>query len=195
MSPIIQIDDKLISVEVWQECFACDIAQCAGICCVYGDSGAPLEPGEEDILKKEYPNFAAYMTPEGVKAVKKQGVAVIDASNELGTPLIANKECAYACFDKENHCYCAIERAYFEGKTTFRKPISCWMYPIRMKQFGHITGLNYDRQHLCDAAREKGKKENIPVFRFLRDPLLHRFGKDFYEEMEKIQGQIMNYKL
>jgi hypothetical protein len=195
MSPIIQIDDKLISADVWQQCFACDIAQCAGICCVYGDSGAPLVSGEEDILEKEYPNFSAYMTPGGVKAVRKQGLAVVDAENELGTPLVANKECAYACFDKDNVCYCAIERAYVEGKTSFRKPISCWMYPIRIKQFGKIIGLNYDRQHLCDAARAKGKKENIPVFRFLREPLIYRFGKNFYDEMEKIHNRIMNYEL
>jgi hypothetical protein len=190
MPSIIQIDDKLISADIWQQYFACDISQCAGICCVYGDSGAPLEPAEAEMLKKEYPNFVAYMKPEGVKAVEKQGVAVVDPENELGTPLIANKECAYSCFDKENVCYCAIERAYREGKTTFRKPVSCWLYPIRVKQFKENIGLNYDQQHLCDAARAKGKEENIPVFRFLREPLIYRFGKDFYEEMEKV-GEIL----
>ncbi|MDR3133131.1 MAG: DUF3109 family protein [Prevotellaceae bacterium] len=183
---MIQIDDKLISADVWQEHFACDISQCAGICCVYGDSGAPLEPAEAEMLEKEYPNFVACMKPEGVRAVEEQGVAVVDFDNELCTPLIANKECAYSCFDKDNVCYCAIERAWSEGKTAFRKPVSCWLYPIRIKQFREITGLNYDRQHLCDAARAKGEKENMPVFRFLREPLIYRFGKAFYEEMEKI---------
>ncbi|MDR1405581.1 MAG: DUF3109 family protein [Prevotellaceae bacterium] len=187
---MVQIDDKLISSDVWREHFSCDTAQCAGICCVYGDSGAPLEPDEAETLKREYPNFVACMKPEGIAAVEAQGVAVVDRDNELGTPLIANRECAYSCFDRENVCYCAIERAFREGKTTFRKPISCWLYPVRLKQFKDVIGLNYDRLHLCDAARAKGKNENLPVFRFLREPLIHRFGKAFYDEMEKIYLEI-----
>ncbi|MDR0581951.1 MAG: DUF3109 family protein [Prevotellaceae bacterium] len=192
---MVQIDDKLISADLWQQYFACDLAQCAGICCVYGDSGAPLEPAEVEILKKEYPRFVAYMKPEGVKAVEKQGVAVVDFENELSTPLIANRECAYSCFDKENICYCAIERACREGKTTFRKPISCWLYPVRLQRLKENIGLNYDRQHLCGAAQAKGREENMPVFRFLREPLIYRFGKEFYEAMEKMSEEFKDLKI
>jgi hypothetical protein len=186
MAPIIQIDDKLISADVWQQRFACDIAQCAGICCVWGDSGAPLDRDEVEIVRTEYPNFAAYMKPEGILAVEQQGFATVDADGDLVTPLIDNKECAYSFFDKAGNCLCAIERACREGQTTFRKPISCWLYPVRLKQFAENVGINYDRQRMCSCAWEKGEKENMPVFRFLREPLIHRFGEAFYDEMEKV---------
>ena len=165
-SPIIQIDDKLISADVFEKCFACDIAQCAGICCVLGDSGAPLEKKEKKILQREYEHFVAYMKPEGRKAVEQQGHAVIDLDGDLVTPLINSKECAYSNVDGDGTCYCAIERAFLDGKTTFRKPISCYLYPIRIKQAGEFTCLNYDVWSACDGARTKGKAENMPVFRF-----------------------------
>lgn len=190
MVSVIQIDDKLISADVWEQYFCCDIDRCAGICCVSGDSGAPLEDHEWEILKREYPNFKPCMKPEGIKAIEEQGVAVYDFENELGTPLIANKECAYSCFDAKGVCYCAIEQAYRAGKTTFRKPISCWLYPIRLKQLSENIALNYDRQPICNCAREKGADEKIPVFRFLREPITHRFGEAFYHEMETVFEEI-----
>jgi hypothetical protein len=157
---------------------------------VLGDSGAPLEAEEVEILQQEYPRFAAYMKPEGVRAVEAQGFAALDSDNDLGTPLIDGKECAYSCFDKQGVCYCAIERAWRDGQTTFRKPISCWLYPIRIKQLSETTALNYDRQSMCKCACAKGKRANMPVFRFLREPLEHRFGKAFYEEMEKVGEEL-----
>ncbi|MDR0729012.1 MAG: DUF3109 family protein [Prevotellaceae bacterium] len=183
---MIQIDDKLVSAEVWRQCFVCDLTECAGICCVWGDSGAPLEADERDILQLEYPHFASYMTPEGIRAVEAQGVAMCDADGDLVTPLIEGKECAYAYFDAAGICYCAIERACREGKTAFRKPISCWLYPIRLARLSDHIGLNYDRAHLCRGAREKGEQEQMPVFRFLREPLVHRFGEAFYRELEQV---------
>ena len=186
MVSIIQIDDKLISANLWLKHFACDISECAGICCVLGDSGAPLEDFEAQILEKEYPNFKTYMKPEGIKAVEEQGLSVYDSDNDLGTTLIAGKECAYSCFDSENVCYCAIERAFQEGKTTFRKPISCWLYPIRLKQLSENIALNYDQQSMCSCACARGEEQQIPVFRFLSESIIHRFGKEFYDEMEKV---------
>lgn len=186
MTSIVQIDDKLISADLFEKHFVCDIAQCAGICCVLGDSGAPLEQKEKAVLQKEYENFAAYMKPEGRKAIEEQGLTVIDPDGDLVTPLIKGKECAYSCFDDNGVCYCAIERAFLDGKTKFRKPVSCYIYPIRLKQLGELTGLNYDVWHACDAAREKGKKEGVPVFRFLKEPIIARFGKDFYAKMEAL---------
>ena len=185
MTPIIQIDDKLISADVFEKHFACDIAQCAGICCVLGDSGAPLEEEEKTLLENEYEHYAAYMKPEGRKAVEEQGHTVIDPDGDLVTPLIKGKECAYSCFDAEGVCYCAIERAFLEGKTKFRKPFSCYLYPIRLKQLHEHIALNYDTWHACEAARAKGAKEKIPVFRFLKEPLIARFGQAFYDKMEE----------
>ena len=193
MTPIIQIDDKLISADVFEKHFACDIAQCAGICCVLGDSGAPLEEEEKKLLENEYEHYAAYMKPAGRKAVEEQGHTVIDPDGDLVTPLIKGKECAYSCFDAEGVCYCAIERAFLEGKTKFRKPLSCYLYPIRLKQLHEHTALNYDTWHACEAARAKGAKEGIPVFRFLKEPLIARFGQEFYDKMEEwaqeVQGK------
>jgi len=186
MSSIVQIDDKLISADVLEKQFACDISQCAGICCVLGDSGAPLDTGEATILKKEYKNYKPYMKPDGVRAVEEQGFSVIDSDGDVCTPLIGGKECAYSCFDAEGVCYCAIERAFFDGKTTFRKPVSCWLYPVRIKQLSENIALNYDQLHMCDCARTRGANEKIPVFRFLREPLVFRFGEAFYNELEEV---------
>lgn len=186
MTSIIQIDDKLISADVFEKRFACDIAQCAGICCVLGDSGAPLEKKEKRILQHEYKHFVAYMKPEGRKAVEQQGHTVIDPDGDLVTPLIAGKECAYSNVDNGGNCYCAIERAFLDGKTKFRKPISCYLYPIRIKQVGEFTCLNYDVWSACDGARTKGAVENIPVFQFLKQPIIARFGQAFYEKMNAL---------
>ncbi|MDR2361238.1 MAG: DUF3109 family protein [Prevotellaceae bacterium] len=183
---MIQIDDKLVSAEIWRQHFTCNLTECAGICCVWGDSGAPLEIAEKNILQREYPHLTPYMTPEGIQAVTTQGVATRDADGDLVTPLIAGKECAYTYFDMAGACYCAIERACREGKTTFRKPISCWLYPIRLTRIGDNIALNYDRAHLCRGAREKGEQQQTPVFRFLREPLIHRFGETFYHELEQV---------
>ena len=188
MSPIIQIDDKLISADVFEKYFACDIAQCAGICCVLGDSGAPLEKKEKRILQREYTHFVAYMKPKGRKAVEQQGHTVIDLDGDLVTPLIDGAACAYSNTNADGTCYCAIERAFLDGKTTFRKPISCYIYPIRIKQVGEFTCLNYDVWSACDCARTKGAAENIPVFRFLKRPIIARFGQVFYEKMKKINN-------
>jgi hypothetical protein len=156
------------------------------MCCVWGDSGAPLEPGEDSRLQEEYLHFAPYMTPDGRQAVAAQGVAVCDADGDHVTPLIAGKECAYACFDPSGICYCAIERAWREGRTVFRKPVSCWLYPVRLARLGDAVGLNYDRAHLCRGAREKGEQLRMPVFRFLREPLIHCFGEAFYHQLEQV---------
>jgi hypothetical protein len=186
MTSIVQIDDKLISADVFEKHFACDIAQCAGICCVLCDSGAPLEQKEKRILQREYKHFVAYMKPEGRKAVEEQGHTVIDLDGDLVTPLINGAACAYSNTDAGGTCYCAIERAFLDGKTTFRKPISCYIYPIRIKQVGEFTCLNYDVWSACDCARTKGKEKNIPVFRFLEKPIIARFGQAFYDKMNII---------
>jgi hypothetical protein len=190
MTSIVQIDDKLISADVFEKCFACDIAQCAGICCVLGDSGAPLEKKEKRILQREYEHFAACMKPEGRRAVEQQGYAVIDLDGDLVTPLIDGAACAYSNTDAAGTCYCAIERAFLDGKTTFRKPISCYIYPVRIKQVGEFTCLNYDVWSACDSARTKGKEKNIPVFRFLQQPIIARFGQAFYEKMQALSEEL-----
>ena len=121
---MIEIDDKIVSSALLRECFACDLGKCKGICCVEGDAGAPLELDEVDLLEEEYPNYAPYMTEEGRKEVERQGFMGVDADGDYTTPLVNNAECAYA-FSENGVTFCAIERAYREGKCSFLKPISC----------------------------------------------------------------------
>jgi len=181
---VIEIDDKIVSTDILSECFACDLGKCKGICCVEGDAGAPLEIDEVDILEDEYPNYAPYMTPEGRAEVERQGFMVVDSDGDYTTPLVDNAACAYA-FEEDGVTFCAIERAYREGKCSFLKPISCHLYPIRVMQFRNGSyGLNYHRWAVCSSARECGKKLGIPLYKALREPIIRRFGEEFYRSLE-----------
>ncbi|MDR0414473.1 MAG: DUF3109 family protein [Prevotellaceae bacterium] len=182
---MLQIDDKIVSIDLLTCGFCCDLSVCAGVCCVYGDSGAPLEKNEEKKLLKELPKFYDYLTPKGQKAIAELGVAVRDGDGDMVTPLVAEREeCAYAYFTENGDCLCAIEKAFLERKTTYRKPVSCHLYPIRLKPLGSNIALCYDRQDMCQCARTLGEKNSTPVFRFLREPIIRKFGKGFYGQLE-----------
>lgn len=188
---MVQIDDKVISLDLFEKHFICDLNKCQGACCVHGDSGAPVDDNEKEILQRELPNIVPYLTPEGIRAIEQQGVAMIDHDNELVTPLIGNREeCAYTYFTADGICLCGIEKAYFDGKTTFRKPVSCHLYPIRTKQFSTLTAINYDQWSICAPAREKGMREGTPVFRFLKEPIIRKWGEAFYNAMEQAYIEI-----
>ena len=181
---MIEIDDKIVSADILRECFACDLGKCKGICCVEGDAGAPLDIEEVDLLEQEYPNYAPYMTAEGRSEVERQGFMVVDMDGDYTTPLVDNAACAYA-FEENGTTFCAIERAYREGKCSFLKPISCHLYPIRVKQFRNGSyGLNYHRWTVCRDAIECGKRLGIPVYKALKEPLIRRFGEEFYTALE-----------
>ena len=190
---MIEIDDKIVSQDLLRECFCCDLADCKGICCVEGNAGAPLEADEVEILEREYEAYRPYMTGEGVEAVSEQGFVVLDEDGDLTTPLIHDAECAFSY--KENGCtLCAIERAYREGKTTFKKPISCHLYPIRLINFSNGTvGLNYHRWDVCEGARRCGRKLGIPVYKSLKEPIIRRFGEEFYEALEAAEQYIKQH--
>ncbi len=181
---MIEIDDKIVSADLLRECFACDLRKCKGICCVEGNAGAPLEMDEVDILEQEWENFRPYMTREGVEAVERQGFMVYDEEGDYTTPLVNDAQCAYSYFS-DGITYCAIERAWKEGKTSFRKPISCHLYPIRVARFSNGSiGLNYHRWEVCRAARECGRKLGLPLYKALREPIVRRFGEEFYAQLE-----------
>ena len=181
---MIEIDDKIVSADLLRECFACDLSQCRGICCVEGNAGAPLEADEVDILEREYESYRPYMTAEGIEAVERQGFMVVDADGDYTTPLVDDAECAYAR-NENGVTLCAIEKAWLEGKTPFRKPISCHLYPIRLVHFSNGSiGLNYHRWSVCEPARRCGRKLGIPVYRALREPIIRRFGEEFYRALE-----------
>ena len=188
---MVEVNGVVVSFDVFKEKFLCDLEGCNGACCIEGDAGAPLEIEEVDILEEEYENYKPYMTPEGIKAVEEQGFMVVDVDGDYTTPLVDNAACAYA-FEENGITFCAIERAYREGKCSFLKPISCHLYPIRVKQFRNGTyGLNYHRWAVCRDAVECGKKLGVPVYKALKEPIIRAFGEDFYRQME-LAAEMLN---
>ncbi len=184
---MILIDDKLISDDVVEQHFVCNIKKCKGICCVEGDSGAPVEKSETKILKKIYPKIKKYLLPEGIKAIEEQGTYVDEPDDEYtayATPLIDGGACAYVNYEKDGTISCAIEKAWKDGVVDFRKPISCHLYPIRLKNMDTITAVNYDVWDICSDACKLGKSLKVPLYVFLKDALIRKFGKEFYETLE-----------
>lgn len=180
---MIQIDDKLISFDIFEKHFCCDLPKCFGTCCVDGQSGAPLEQNEVELLKQEIHLIEPYLKPSGLEAIKKQGVFVKDIEGDIVTPLIDGEECAYSYEDK-GITFCAIEKGWMEGKVKFRKPISCHLYPIRAKKYSTFTALNYDQWSICQPARELGENIGLPVFKFLKEAVERAYGTDFYKQLE-----------
>ena len=187
---MIEIGKTVISRDVISKKFACDLAKCKGACCVEGDSGAPLEKEEIEILEKDLPKILPYLRKEGREVLDEQGVYVIDWDSEYVTPLVNGKECAYAVFE-DDIALCGIEKAFLDGATTFRKPISCYLYPVRVKRFKNFDAVNYDRWAICKPAVENGNRLNIPVYRFLEKPLKQKFGDDWYQQLE-IADELLN---
>ena len=181
---IIQIGDILVSSEVLTEYFCCDYDSCRGACCIIGDSGAPLLESELEPLEREYPHYEAWMSVEGRQKVEADGFFEVDADGDQVTPLLhGSEECAFTRFEGEN-CLCAIERAHCAGRCAFAKPISCRLYPIRASVLRNgLSALNLHRWEICRCAFEKGAKEGIRVFEFLRGPLTDAYGEAFYDEL------------
>ena len=191
---MIEIDDKIVSVDLLREGFLCDLQQCKGICCVEGNAGAPLDFDEVDLLEEEYPNYKPYMTEEGIAAIEEQGFMVIDEDGDYTTPLVNDAECAYT-YTENGITLCAIEKAWMEGKCAFRKPISCHLYPIRLVNFSNGTvGLNYHRWGICSSACKNGRKLGIPVYKSLKEPIIRRFGEEFYSALECAEDLLKNSK-
>jgi len=189
---IIEIEDKIVSLDIFDIKFCCDLTVCKGICCVEGNAGAPLEAEEIDLLEEEYEKYKPYMKPAGIKAIECQGFFVVDPDGDLTTPLIDDAECAYVT-EKDGITFCAIEKAYRQGKTNFKKPISCHLYPIRLSRFKNgFTGIMYHRWSVCDSALEWGEKVGKPVYQILKEPLIRCLGEKFFtalEETEKVLAE------
>ncbi len=181
---IVQIGDILVSEDVILEYFACDYPVCRGKCCIVGDSGAPLLEEELEPIEACYDVFSPLMREEGRKAVEEKGFFEIDRDGDLVTPLVpGSEECAFCLFENGN-CLCSIERRFFEGKSSFRKPISCQLYPVRAVQLRNGTiGLNLHRWDICQCAFDKGRREGIRAYEFLREPLIAAYGANFYEAL------------
>lgn len=181
---MLQIDDKIVSFDLFDRRFVCHLVTCKGQCCVEGDAGAPLLPDEIKRLQEEWSRYEPYLTPEGREAIRQQGVSYKDKDGEDVTTLVDGSICAFACRDEKGCVLCAIERAYREGKTTFRKPLSCALYPVRLTRYPTFTAVNVHEWDVCKCAFEEGRRLDVPVFRFLKQPLIEAFGSEWYEKLE-----------
>ena len=177
------IQNVLVSDDLFSEHFCCDLSNCKGLCCMEGDTGAPLEPNEISDLEDNYPVFKKYMTPEGVEKVDKSRTFDYDMEGSFVTPLLDDESCAFLFFE-ENMAKCAIERAFLNGEIDFQKPISCHLYPIRVKILPDYEVLNYHRWNVCRSACEKGKSMKLPLYQFLKEPLIRKYGGLWYEELD-----------
>ena len=181
--PILEVGGILISSDILIERFCCDYEKCRGICCVEGDAGAPVTLDEIDAIEDSLDAVWTDLSASAQSVIDHQGVAYSDRDGDLVTSIVHGKDCVFTCYDGDN-CLCALEKAFRSGKTRFQKPISCALYPIREKHFdGGLTGLNYHRWAVCADAVEKGKALDLPVYRFLREPLIRRFGQQWYDEL------------
>lgn len=181
------IEDFLISDDITSEAFLCNLNACKGACCWEGDYGAPLEATELPILEHIYKDIQSFLTHEGRRAIEKQGVYEYNEdSDDFATPLINGGACAYMTRDKNGIAQCGIEQAYRAGITDFQKPISCHLYPIRVTPRGEyqFEMLNYDRWEICSAACDLGKQQQLPVYRFVKDALIRKYGAAFYEALD-----------
>lgn len=187
---MIEIGDKIVSAELILKKFCCDLSKCKGTCCVEGDSGAPLEKDEIKQLKKYFPLYKDFMTTTGWEVIKKDGFYIKDKDGDLVTPLIQNKECAYS-FQEDGVTKCAVEKAFLEGKCPFRKPISCYLYPLREVKLSNGTlGLQFHEWDVCEGATALGEKIGLPVYKMLKDPIIQRYGKEFYDALEMVDEEI-----
>ena len=190
--PILEVGGILISSEILTEHFCCDYEKCKGICCVEGDAGAPVTIEEIAAIEESLDIVWGDLSASAQSVIDKQGVAYSDKDGDLVTSIVRGKDCVFACYDGDN-CLCALEKAFRNGKSTFCKPSSCALYPIREKNFGNgLIGLNYNRWAVCKDAVEKGKTLGLPVYQFLKEPLIRRFGEAWYQELCEVADQLLS---
>ncbi len=187
---MIQIGDKIVSKELFDQHFTCNLGKCEGNCCVHGDSGAPLQEEEVKVLEEHIQSIKSYMRAEGIREVDEQGPWIVDGDGDQVTPLVNGEECAYVVFE-DGIARCAIEKAYLDGAVPFQKPVSCHLYPIRVDKLKNGVALNYHQWSICKPARILGEQNGVPVFRFLKDSITRVYGDGFYQELELAYRELL----
>ncbi|MFZ9045952.1 MAG: DUF3109 family protein [Cyclobacteriaceae bacterium] len=177
------LDKTVVSSEIEKESFVCDLEKCKGACCVEGDLGAPLEEDELDKIDEVIPLVKEYLSKEAVEVLDSEGGYIIDEEGDYSTTTIDGKECAFACYDERGILKCSIEQAHKDGKTVFKKPISCHLYPIRIAKLEEFEALNYDRWHICSPACDLGARLSVPVYKFLKEPLIRKYGQHWFDRL------------
>lgn len=183
------IKDTIISEDLLERFFVCDLNVCKGQCCIDGDAGAPLLKEEKELIDQNLDKILPLLTPAGKKAVEEEGSAYIDSDGDLVTTLIEGRNCAFSIYSDQGICLCALEKGFREGILPDLKPSSCSLYPVRLRQVGDMTALNLHRWKICSCAEKNGRKLQIPAYRFLKNSLIKKFGNDWYAELEKIASQ------
>ncbi len=186
---LFELENKIVSTEIFSRKFVCDLKACKGACCIEGDGGAPLEIDEIENIQTNLETIKKYMRPEGIQTVETNGIQYKDADGDAVTTLINNKECAFVFFDENNSAKCSIEHAFKKGEIDFNKPLSCHLYPIRIKKFNDYSAINFESWDICKPACSCGEQLNIPVYKFLKEPLIRAFGEDFFFELTEIEKE------
>ena len=188
---MLQIEDTIISLDLLEQNFICDLNNCKGACCIEGDEGAPLNANEVKIIEELLPIIWDDLSEKSKDVINNQGITYIDREGEPVISIVNGAECVFTFTDEKGICKCAIEKAYREGKTDFYKPISCHLYPIRLQKYNDYTAVNYHKWNLCKCARKLGNKMQMPVYQFLKEPLIRRFGSEWYKQLEIAAKEIV----
>ncbi|WP_142784854.1 DUF3109 family protein [Changchengzhania lutea] len=181
-----QIGKTIVSEDIIKKDFMCNLSACKGACCVDGDAGAPLEKDEAKILEAIYSKVKPFLRKAGIAAIEAQGAYTTSDDGELETPLINGADCAYVIFDEKQIALCGIEEAYNQGEIDWKKPLSCHLYPVRVKDYSEFSAVNYHQWEICDDACALGKELQIPIYKFVKEALIRKFGEDWYMELEKV---------
>ena len=191
---MIQIGKALISEEIIEKEFVCNLSACKGACCIDGDAGAPLSKEELPILERIYKNVKPFLTKQGKKAIEEQGLYTKNEYGEYETTLVNGKDCAYVIFDDKKTALCGIEEAYNQGEVDWKKPVSCHLYPIRVQDYSEFSAVNYHKWEICDDACSLGKELQVPVYKFVKQALVRKFGENWYMELEKVAEEFQKAK-
>lgn len=181
-----QLGKTIVSEDLIEKDFVCNLNACKGACCIEGEAGAPVTKEEVEILQDIYPKVKPFLRPKGISAIEEQGTHIVSPLDELETPLVNGKECAYVTFTENGTASCGIEDAYNAGAISFRKPISCHLYPVRVQNYSEFSAVNYHKWSICNDACTLGASLKVPVYKFVKEALIRKFGEDWYAELEKV---------
>ena len=185
-----KLKKTIVSEDILEKEFVCNLGACKGECCIAGEAGAPLDEEEVKILEEIYPKVKPFLRPEGIAAIEKQGTSVVSELDDLETTLVDGAECAYVIFDDKKTALCGIEAAHKAGKVDFKKPISCHLYPVRVQNYSSFAAVNYHSWSICDDACSLGAELKVPVYKFLKESLTRKFGESWYAELEKVADNL-----
>ncbi|OBQ57156.1 DUF3109 family protein [Tamlana sp. s12] len=185
-----QLGKTIVSEDVVKKDFLCNLSACKGACCIDGDAGAPLDAEEAKILDDIYPKVKPFLRQAGIDAIEEQGTYTETEDGDLETTLIDGADCAYVIFDDKNVALCAIEEAYNQGEITWKKPVSCHLYPVRVQDYSEFSAVNYHKWQICDDACALGQELQVPIYKFVKEGLIRKFGIDWYIELEKVAASM-----